>query len=258
MTGIGNNVQVYSPKTQDLRSFSSIFESKSSQKKSGKKLVKLCLQLSYTVQVSNHFDDFWGTLSKLLFFSYSRIAKLEKLRQKGDFDSDEEDEGSGIGGRQAKPAQSVNPNPHPESAESSVEGIYLSGQVRQSHPFKVIEPEPDRRSVCSETRSSQGGGRSSVPKSIIHEPNSRADSLAKLSSQVKLIILKCSKSSPHLTPIFLGSTHPTRFQHSKSYVNLTHCSKSSFFVQKFNSDFPRKLSIFWGKKIVKMLWFGTF
>ena len=28
----------------------------------------------------------------------------------------------------------------------------------------------------------------------------------------------------------------------------THCSKSSFFVQKFNFDFPRKLSIFWGGK----------
>ena len=27
-----------------------------------------------------------------------------------------------------------------------------------------------------------------------------------------------------------------------------HCSKSSFFVQKFNFDFPRKLSIFWGEK----------
>ena len=185
MTGIGNNVQVYSPKTQDLRSFSSIFDSKSSQKKSGKKLVKLCLQLKATQCRSPIIlTIFWGHFQNYFFFSYSRIAKLEKLRQKGDFDSDEEDEGSGIGGRQAKPAQSVNPNPHPESAESSVEGIYLSGQVRQSHPFKVIEPEPDRRSVCSESRSSQGGGRSSVPKSIIHEPNSRADSLAKLSSQV--------------------------------------------------------------------------
>ena len=28
----------------------------------------------------------------------------------------------------------------------------------------------------------------------------------------------------------------------------SHCSKSSFFVQKFNFDFPRKLSIFWGWK----------
>mgnify|MGYP001245555750 CR=1 FL=1 len=36
---------------------------------------------------------------------------------------------------------------------------------------------------------------------------------------------------------------------------LTHCSKSSFFVQKFNFDFPRKLSNFLGKKLVKMLWF---
>ena len=31
-------------------------------------------------------------------------------------------------------------------------------------------------------------------------------------------------------------------------INFTHCSKSSFFVQKFNFDFPRKLSIFWGWK----------
>ena len=35
----------------------------------------------------------------------------------------------------------------------------------------------------------------------------------------------------------------------------THCSKSSFFVQKFNFDFHRQLSIFWGEKLVKMLWF---
>ena len=28
----------------------------------------------------------------------------------------------------------------------------------------------------------------------------------------------------------------------------THCSKASFFVQKFNFDFPRKLSIFFGVK----------
>ena len=38
----------------------------------------------------------------------------------------------------------------------------------------------------------------------------------------------------------------------------SHCSKSSFFVQKFNFDFPRKMSIFfWGEKLVKMLWFRT-
>ena len=28
----------------------------------------------------------------------------------------------------------------------------------------------------------------------------------------------------------------------------SHCSKSAFFVQKFNFDFPRKLPIFWGWK----------
>ena len=31
-----------------------------------------------------------------------------------------------------------------------------------------------------------------------------------------------------------------------SSTEEAHCSKSSFFVQKFNFDFPRKLSIFWG------------
>ena len=40
---------------------------------------------------------------------------------------------------------------------------------------------------------------------------------------------------------------------------LSHCSKSSFFVQKFIFDFPRKLSIFFlVEKLVKMLWFWTF
>ena len=35
----------------------------------------------------------------------------------------------------------------------------------------------------------------------------------------------------------------------------THCSKSSFFVQKFNFNLPRKLSIFLSEKLVKMLRF---
>ena len=44
---------------------------------------------------------------------------------------------------------------------------------------------------------------------------------------------------------------------TSSWAN-TLFSKSSFFVQKFNFDFPNKLSIFWGEKLVKMLWFWTF
>ena len=42
------------------------------------------------------------------------------------------------------------------------------------------------------------------------------------------------------------------------FLVKSHCSKSSFFVQKFNFDFTRKLSIFWGEKLMKMLWFWTF
>ena len=39
---------------------------------------------------------------------------------------------------------------------------------------------------------------------------------------------------------------------------ITQNSESQIFVQKFNFDFPRKLSIFWGEKHVKMLWIWTF
>ena len=39
---------------------------------------------------------------------------------------------------------------------------------------------------------------------------------------------------------------------------IPHCSKSSLFVQKFNFDFPWKLSIFLGEKLGTMLWFWTF
>ena len=45
------------------------------------------------------------------------------------------------------------------------------------------------------------------------------------------------------------------------YVALCFCLKSSFFVHKFNFDFPRKMSgflFFFCEKLVKMLWFLTF
>ena len=39
-------------------------------------------------------------------------------------------------------------------------------------------------------------------------------------------------------------------KYSASSVTYSHCSKSSFFVQQFNFDFPRTLSIFWDEKLV--------
>ena len=47
---------------------------------------------------------------------------------------------------------------------------------------------------------------------------------------------------------------------SKTKLNIfsPHCSKSSFFVQKFNFDFPRKIWEVLGEKLVKMLRFWTF
>lgn len=105
----------------------------------------------------------------------SRIAKLEKLRRGEEELDDEEDV------KDEDQEQTVGKKVTlPESTESSVEGIYISG-VRQSHPFKVIEPEPDRRSICSETRS--GHGRISVSKHSLpsQDPGSRGDSVSRFS-----------------------------------------------------------------------------
>ena len=42
---------------------------------------------------------------------------------------------------------------------------------------------------------------------------------------------------------------PLDGEHNEPKIRqIAHCSKSSFFVQKFNFDFPRKLSIFLGWK----------
>ena len=50
--------------------------------------------------------------------------------------------------------------------------------------------------------------------------------------------------------------------HQKSLIRVTHflqthCSKSSFLVQKFNFDFPRNCRFFLVEKLVKMLRFWT-
>ena len=51
---------------------------------------------------------------------------------------------------------------------------------------------------------------------------------------------------------------PDSSQYFLNRVRISHCSESPFFVRKFNFNFPRKLSIFWGEKLGKMLWFWTF
>ena len=64
--------------------------------------------------------------------------------------------------------------------------------------------------------------------------------------------------SPGIFMILLSKNWRYGQNRRQNWMNWSHCSKSSFFVQKFNFDFPRKLSIFWVEKLVKMLWFWTF
>ena len=102
-----------------------------------------------------------------------RIAKLEKLRRGEEEIEDHEDDAPDPENSRSIPGASA----LPESAESSVEGLRLDGAKR--HPFKVIEP--DRRSVCSESRSSHG--RTSQTKSYDH--STRGDSIPKCHHEVQ-------------------------------------------------------------------------
>ena len=75
--------------------------------------------------------------------------------------------------------------------------------------------------------------------------------LLKVSQQFSLSTFRTKKVGPIFTPCFAWIIAFS--------LEIAHCSKSSFFVQKFNFDFPRKLSIFlgWIEKLVKMLCFCT-
>ena len=52
----------------------------------------------------------------------------------------------------------------------------------------------------------------------------------------------------HIHTLFaeLSTIRQNGWRRPQQQVLNTHCSKSSFFVQKFNFDFPRILSIFFG------------
>ena len=50
------------------------------------------------------------------------------------------------------------------------------------------------------------------------------------------------------TKITLSPTCQLSYPCRTQVCTLLHCWKSSFFVQKFNFDFPRKLSVFFGVK----------
>ena len=59
-----------------------------------------------------------------------------------------------------------------------------------------------------------------------------------------LIVIYAVRS---ITQFQVNSRDSKSFELEKTFATLwtfSHCSKSSFFVQKFNFDFPRKLSIF--------------
>ena len=76
----------------------------------------------------------------------------------------------------------------------------------------------------------------------------------------RLKIYYCARVAWSITVYFSTKYQSKKISNNASEARkfLTHCSKFSFFVQKFNFDIPRKLSIFLIEKLVKMLRFWTF
>ena len=75
----------------------------------------------------------------------------------------------------------------------------------------------------------------------------------------KALPVTLTKIVRYFKGLWFSSTRNSTFSVFTVFANFTHCSKSWFFVQKFNFDFPRKLSIFWGvKNSWKCCGFGLF
>ena len=79
--------------------------------------------------------------------------------------------------------------------------------------------------------------------------NTRSACLLASSSTCTYILDASTIILSYLPTLCLTTFHTSRFLSSFFFfipeqINFTHCSKSSFFVQKFNFDFSRKLLIF--------------
>ena len=95
-----------------------------------------------------------------------------------------------------------------------------------------------------------------------HQPLHPSENQAPQGSTHDLRPLLNDRERARLDELFVASRALVEpMEHERDVSNwqtVPHCSKSLFFVQKFNFDFLRKLLIFWGEKLVKMLWFWTF
>ncbi|XP_023342371.1 WD repeat-containing protein 44 isoform X6 [Eurytemora carolleeae] len=163
-----------------------------------------------------------------------RWSRLEKLRRREELEREEREEREGRDGSREEP----------DSTESSVEGIYVSG-VRSLHPFKVVEPDSrslqsglgsDTKSVARSSLGLDPDSRVSLslepePRSpSVPEPEHRvrfnsescvleARSLEKELEKIELTSIpesrvypeqvRCEEGLPNLIPDIVSSTHPS-------------------------------------------------
>ena len=139
-----------------------------------------------------------------------RWRRLENLRRRGELGGGEESPG------QESPLNTTSTSP-PDSRESSVEGIYLSG-VRSHHPFKVVEC--DSRSVQSDTKSHRSSvsdvRQSLVPDIVSSTKTARAGSVTTITTPVTPTTSLTTSDTAVMGPPSLPLAPPRRKKVSSS------------------------------------------
>ena len=149
-----------------------------------------------------------------------------------------------------------------EEVKAKLEGI-KDLQLAQQTPIRVLHRRPDAN------RSRTVYFMEVKPLQRLFDQDNQKLFLLKLATQAGTYVKEFvhgdfGRTEPNLTQILgcdvdiLALDVEVRKIFSMFPFLTSHCSKSSFFVQKFNFHFPWKLSNCFGWKLVKMLWFSTF
>ena len=157
-----------------------------------------------------------------------RWRRLENLRRRGELCGGEESPG------QESPLNTTCTSP-PDSRESSVEGIYLSG-VRSHHPFKVVEC--DSRSVQSDTKSHRSSvsdvRQSLIPDIVSSTKTARAASVTTITTPVTPTTSLTTSDPGVMGPPTLPLAPPRRKKPSTSSTPL-----NTAFTTPLNDVSPR-------------------
>ena len=149
-------------------------------------------------------------------------------------------------------------NPYPRFRPSSSQETSASSAASKENSNPSSNPcsKPSTASESGPSPSSSDSSKANSPKSDAEKPSTAASgAMAKTSTSSSSSSSSSTSSSEHAGSTSQRTTRQSSINRKLSQwlklspkVSFFQYLKSSFFVQKFNFDFPRKLSIFWGVK----------